>query len=204
MNIHGFLVVRLPIFNFLVSERDKFPRLGEIEYHGVDRHPWNDIFDDAYYDGKLEGELKNSIDLLRKRQLTSMSIDICRDEREAKYFLEYSNRTNKINELIAIRIHGNCNYNSHIYTSLDVEWIGFDFFSTGEWSLIANGLFLYSKYYGHWTSVVNKYGLFDDENLLPEFADFYDGAAREGFSEPVAPDSAGLTKIAIEIGKIHE
>lgn len=203
MDINGFIVVRLPHLNYLVPNRDVIPCVNGIYYAGLDRQMWADIFDEDFYGKKSPTEVDHMAAAVKADGDDFTGINLCRDEVIASKLLAYSNRRSICNELIAVRSPSLAPVKGIIHTNLMVEWIGFDFFAVGEWSLIAGGLFMYPEHYSAWLARINRFGLFDDSSLLTEYARSYEQAVAVGRSEPLAPQSAGYEKIAIEIGMVQ-
>ena len=202
MSINGFVVARLPHLNYLVREGDAVPCLNGIYYAGIDRQRWSDLFDETFYNKKAPAHINSLAIALKAVNNDFSGIDLCKDEASALTLPDYSNRQSIRNELLAVRSPSLNATKGTIDTETPIEWIGFDFFATGEWSLIAGGLFAHPKRYCAWQTRINRFGLFSDTSLLTEYSSAYIEAADANESEPIAPSSEGLEKIAIEVGRV--
>jgi hypothetical protein len=203
MDINGLVVVRLPHLNYLLPKRDVVPFVKDVYYSGLDRQRWADVFDEDFYTKKSPAEVNRIASAVRADGNDFTGIELCRDAVDASKLLAYSNRRSVDNELIAIRSPSLVPIKGSIRTNLAVEWIGFDFFAMGEWSLIAGGMFMYPGHYSAWLARINCFGLFDNSSLLTEYALVYEQAVAAGRSEPLAPRSSGFKQIAIEIGRVQ-
>jgi len=201
MQINGFLVVRLPAMNFLVPGRDVVPSINGVYYAGVDRNRWADVMDMEYYEGRIPRNIKKDVSLLKSTDFTGL--DLCRDATVASRLLTYSNRSAIRNELIVVRSQSLAATKGYVEIEASVEWIGFDYFALGEWSLISHGLFVYPDEYPEWRTRINRFGLFDDPSLLTAYSLAYEQAAARQHSEPTAPKSSGLDIISMEIGRVR-
>jgi hypothetical protein len=202
MIITGLIAVRLPHLNFLDPGRDVVPCINGIYYAGVDRQRWVDVFDDEFYAKKSPAEIVRLAQAMKRRN-DCTGIDVCQDIDAASKLLGYSNRRSIDNELIVVRSPFlNAKFGS-IEIDREVEWIGFDFVGEREWSLIGSGLFMSPQHYSKWLPLINQNGLFDDSSLLAEYARAYEQAVEAGHSEPLANQSVGFEKIAIEVGRFH-
>lgn len=201
MQVNGFVVVRIPTMNFLVPGRDVVPCVNGIYYAGVDRNRWADVMDDDYYEGKLPRNVKS--DLARLKRNDFSGIDLCQDIAVASRLLTYSNRSSLRNELIVIRSPSLAALKGCVETELAVEWVGFDVFALGEWSLISHGIFLHPDKYPDWRVQLNCHGLFNDPSLTSPYSLAYEEAVARGYSEPIAPKSSGLGILSVEIGRVR-
>jgi hypothetical protein len=202
MTINGFAVVRLPNLNYLVPERDVIPFANGIYYAGVDRQRWADVFDEDFYAKTAPAEIIRLASTMRYENNDFTGIDLCQDEQVALHLLTYANRKSNANELIALRSRELDAFKGTVETELHIHWIGFDFVSLGEWSLIAGGIFVCLESYSKWLDSVNRFGLFDDPSLLHEYVLAYEQSVAAEQSEPLAPPSADFARIAIEVGVV--
>ncbi len=203
MEINGLIVVRLPHLNYLVPDRDVIPCVNGVCYSGLDRQRWTDTFDEDFYSKRPPPEITLLASAVKAHGDDFAGIDLCRDDAAGARLLDWSNRNSVCNELIAVRAPLPGPIKGIIKTNLPVEWIGFDFFAIGEWSLIAGGMFMYPEHYASWFARINAFGLFDDSSLLTEYTLAYEHAVAAGRSEPLAPQSSGYRIIAIEIGRVE-
>ncbi len=202
---HGFLVVRLPAFNFDTEGRGAFrnevPRLGDIYYGGVFRMPWFDL-DEDHYAGKLPTSLESTRRKIKEANRDSCGLDVCDGYKDAETILEYSNRDFERNEIIAIRserlqeIKG-----SVLYTDTEIDWIGVDLVALGAWSLLENGLFPAPSYFARWTTCLNSDGLLIDSTDFDSFVRDYFVAVSKGGAEELPPSLYAIDPI--EVGRIR-
>jgi hypothetical protein len=202
MNIAGFIVVRRPKFNYSVHSREPIPAVNHVYYTGIDRQRWADVFDDDFYAKKTPEEIRMLAQSIRTNARDFSGIELCPHAEAAYRLLQYSNRNGDTNELIAVRSTELEATKGTVETELPLEWMGYDIFALGEWSLIAEGFFRNPGYYSRWAPSINRFGLFDDPSLLNQYASTYETAVAEGISEPIAPKSAGLGKFSIEVGRV--
>jgi hypothetical protein len=203
MTIAGLVVVRLPSLNYLVAGRDRIPVINGIYYSGVERQRWADVFDEEFYSKRSPEGVWLLARALKDSSRDFSGIDVSQDEKVASKLLEYSNRNGIANELIALRSPELEAVKGTVTSDLSMDWMGYDFVAFGEWSLIEAGLFRHPEYYSGWLPKLNQYGLFDDPDLLADYGATYERAAAEGRSEPIAPKSAGLGILAIEVGRVR-
>jgi hypothetical protein len=200
--INGFVAVRLPHLNYLVQGRDVIPRLNNTYYAGMDRQRWADLFDEEYYKGKVPSEVARIGKSLNKEANDFSGLILCRELDTALRLLSYCNRQGNNNELIAVRSPSLDETRGTIKTNHSVEWLGYDFFAWGEWSLISEGLFMHPAHYATWTTRTNEFGLFDDSSWLIEYTSDYEKFVDQDLSEPIAPKESGLERIAIRVGRV--
>ena len=202
MEITGLIVVRLPHLNYLVEGRDRIPVLNGLYYSGVDRQRWSDVFDEDFYSKRIPEGLQRLACAVRDSSHDFTGIDLCQDIDAARNLLQYSNRKVDANELIAVRSPQLKKIKGVVNIDFSAEWMGYDFVAAGEWSLIAAGVFRDPGYYSSWIPKLNRYGLFDDPALCSDYVSAYERAVAEGKSEPIAPESAGLGKLAVQVGRV--
>lgn len=207
MIMNGLIVVRLPQFNYrdiLGSRptRTRIPVVGNIFYCGIDRQPWADVLDLDYFAKRTPQTIVQLAKEINNKNDDVTGIEVCQDIAVAHELLSYSNRHMNNNELVAVRATALNDFKGTMDTMLRVEWIGFDFVALGEWSLIANGMFMYPEDYSAWFERINRFGLFDDAALLRDYALAYEEAVKADRSEPLAPSSAGIKIAAIEVGRV--
>jgi len=196
----GYLVVRLPNFDYLVDKRENIAPINGVYYAGVKRQAWADVFDEAYYRRNVElpPDIRRLAEALKRDNSDSTGIDVCKNEDMALSLLEYSNRGENANELIVVRSPFLEKIKGSVDISKPVDWLGFDCVALGEWSLIAEGVFAKTDYYREWIGRLNKFGLFDDPALVPAYAEAYESAVLQNISEPLGRGP----RIAIEVGRL--
>jgi len=198
----GFVVVRLPHRNQHVVQQVVTPQIDGCYYAGIDRLPWVDVFDEDFYKGEMPEAISRLANDLEAYNRDRTGITVCADAEVAFRLLEYANRRGISNELIVVRSPELEVHKGKVDVDLSVEWLGYDVVGLREWSLISAGIFMFPDYYCSWIPRINSFGLLDDSSLMSQLAEAYDRASVEGKSEPLGPVDAGLSTIAIEVGRI--
>jgi len=185
--ILGYLVLRTPEENFDDLGRGAFlpyaPKIGGVYYGGVDRMQWFDV-DEDYYNKSLSNELIK----MRERIYCSSShvsdLKLCESLKDAKILLDYSNKSRKRNELVAIFSDGNVTPMQLSEAKIDDNCIGCDLYSDGYGSLIKEGVFSHPGLFGEFTSELNRFGLFEPhDELIEQYINAYQKVSSEGSIE---------------------
>jgi hypothetical protein len=197
----GYMVVRLPEWNYDVSGRGVYrrtpPQLDGLRYEGIDRMSWFDI-DEDYYIGALPKNLFDVREQIKNenRDLTGMLLT--QQFEVAKRLLDYSNRTELRNEIIAVRSHKLAQIKGEVVIPEEkLRWIGYDIVDLGHWSLIAEGIFVAPDSFPSWRGLLNGHGLMADCSLVSELIDSYTGAAENDKVEQLAPSVYGIDTVEI-------
>jgi hypothetical protein len=82
----------------------------------------------------------------------------------------------------------------------DIEWIGYDYYAAGEWSLIKYGIFSKPEEFPIWVDKLNQHGLFDTDEYLNAYAAAYRMAAERSVVEPADGDGSGMSVVALRVG----
>ena len=203
--ISGFLVVRLPHLTFDKDGKGVFPKkpiqLGQIFYGGIDRMPWFDV-DEHYYTGTLPPNYVSAKMILKEKNRDFTGIELCYDIHSAQSLLEYSNREEVRNELIALRSEKlmTVKGNPAAENPQNLEWLGYDLIALGHWSLLRDGLFVSPSYFGRWTPYLNENGLISDPTILDDFVCDYSVAAGKQAVEELPDEVYGFD--AIQVGRV--
>jgi hypothetical protein len=197
----GFIVVRIPEFNFGVQGRGAFrsspPKLGNLYYSGLFRMPWFD-FDEAYYNGSLPAPLVEFRMHLKECNRDFTGIEVCDNYEDAKSGLEFVNREKNVNEIIAISsktladIKGSAVIGKESY-----NWLGIDPILLGGWSLLENGLFPAPSYFNRWLGSLNSNGLLESSANIEEFVTDYQTAVTKHGAEELLSSPYGLESVEI-------
>lgn len=181
----GFLVVRLP--DNPIDTVTECRHRG-IPYCGLDRSPWWDIEND-YYSGQLPKPLCCGFETIQRQCQDFSGVAVSRDYELARQFMLYSNTKGKRNEVIAI--HSTILEKAKGTTSTDVRinWLGFDAFALGEWSLIKEGLFAKPKLFPGWEKRINAHGLLANEYATQQLTEHYEHLCCRGLVEDLSPVS---------------
>jgi hypothetical protein len=162
-----------------------------VDYRGVDRDAWG-IIDQLRFPGSDEVRRE-----LAKANDDFFSLLVAHDIALARTFLGWMGPEA---EIIAVRSPELQEIKGETTTGLPLRWIGFDYFSIGEWSIVREGIIARPEVFKQFGSEKNEFGLFISARTLSRYAESYRRAADEGLVEPIqAPDNGrGIT--AIEIG----
>jgi hypothetical protein len=187
---NGLMVVRLPQWNggVLVADRNPVnpPRIGGLEYWGVQRLPWEDIDDDRYSSHGLPPSIQRIRDGIEAISTDTTGLELCMNLEDALTMLAYSNRIEAHNELIAIHAGWLKNLKSEMLVIRGfVKWLGYDVVAGGSWSLLADGVFRRPDVFHAWTQRLNEFGLLSDPANWQTYATFYQSAAELRLVEPV-------------------
>ena len=190
--INGFLVVRLPCFNKdfqggHVAYSAVAPQIDTIYYGGVDRMAWFDI-NEEYYENRLPSDILELRENVEKDNYDNISgIRLTQDYDIATKLLRYSNKTDLHNELIVVTSPILNKYKKVFeWTLSDIDWLGYDVMGVGEWSLLADGLFLKPALFAEWQNYLNDYGLFDTNTIINDYIKAYLEAAQKQQVEELA------------------
>jgi len=202
--VSGLLVVR-----WIGADKDSdghsyYPKeaacLGSLCYGGIDRMPWFEL-DEAFYRGTLPGDISRLRASLTEANEDLTGIRLCQDLRTALALLEYSNRSETKNELIALRsdklarVKGAMKLDNSLCT-----WLGYDVVSLGNWSLLRDGLFRSPASFPGWEKMINESGLLIDPELSESIIELYEAASRAGQVEELPGSLYGID--VIEVGKV--
>jgi hypothetical protein len=114
--------------------------------------------------------------------------------------LEYSNRVNARNEIIALRspkvaeIKGSINLE---YGT--VVWGGYDVISIGNWSLLEQGVFSHPDLFEPWVKLVPS-GLLNDLEAVEQYRRVYEEKMARQLVEELPQSEYGIE--GIEVGRI--
>lgn len=166
LQINGFLIVRIPQFNFDTEfgpyfEFDQIPKLNGVQYNGVGRISWDNL-DVDFRNKTLPQDLHNSFRLMEEERGNYATIKICDNFNSAKTLLEYSNKDLVKNELLAVQSERLAELKpTFIFNEKKIEWLGYDVFYLRGWSLLESGIFFKPDNFLDWKSKINENGLFN-------------------------------------------
>jgi hypothetical protein len=201
MIINGFLVVRLPPQNE-VAPALMLPSVNGIFCAGIDRCPWLDLFDEAYFSGEAPAGTAAIAKSMQDECVDFSGIVLAKDVNLARDLLAYSNRIAPLNEIIAIRSTQLDEAKGNFDAEIPIEWLGIDVMGEGEWSLLSGGLFAAPEHFGEWTTRINKSGMFDRSEDAAEYEKAYQAAVTLGRVEELAPPSDGFRILQIQVGRL--
>jgi hypothetical protein len=200
-SICGFLVVRRPEENFDADGRGAFtsnpPRMFNYFYGGIDRMAWFDAEEDCFTDAAPPSICK-LLRQIRQDNANFTGIDLCRDYTVATALLEYSNRLEQRNEIIAVYSDALMNIQGLLapFATPRLVPLGYDVVAIGGWSLLRDGLFVAPSYFERWLPSLTPHGLLDQVDVA-EFLHAYGTAAESGAVEPL--DLSFVTIDAVQL-----
>jgi hypothetical protein len=202
--INGFLVVRKPTLCY----DEKVPRaystharkIGEIYYSGVDRMPWYDVEED-YYINNLPQDILNIYLAVKRANRDFTGLNLCFDIQDALRLLRYSNRNEPRDEIIAVYSESLINDKGSFISIAEIQWIGFDVFAFGEWSLLSEGMFLKPEKFPDFRSAIGPEGLFADWNSVAPYMEAYLSLSRAEIVEPLADPPLAID--GLRIGRVR-
>jgi len=199
--ISGFLVVRKPDFNYDKEGRGAFstfaPKIGELYYAGIDRMPWFDI-DEDYYSKELPEDILPLRNELNNNKWDFTDFKLMPDIKKAKKLLDYSNKKQRINELIAVYSEKIGLLGDIDFFDADTGWLGVDIYCHGFGSLIREGIFTKPDLFADYSGNLNAYGLFSSDIVsINQYIDFYIKYSAEDDIEPIHGAEEYLDKISI-------
>lgn len=201
-HVNGLLVLRRPEFNRDPDARGAFtavaPCLDGRCYGGVDRMPWFDV-DEALYAGTLPPEPRARWTALRERgaDLTGLVLAGLDD---ALALLEHSNRAGRVNEVAAVRGSRLGEVKGTLEIPVEVEWLGWDVVSLGEWSLLSV-VFVVPAAFPGWPARINPAGLLESPEEGEALVAAYREAARRGEVEELGEAVLGID--FIRVGRVR-
>lgn len=176
------------------------PSYQDIFYGGVDRMEWFDV-DEDYYAGSLPQEINAIRETIKKACADFTGIKICSNLQSAIKLLDYSNRIQTRNEIIAvssptlIKLKGSLNIDSS-----HIHWLGYDVICLGHWSLLCDGLFARPGAFERWLPSLNKHGLFSSDTVVEDYNRDYRQAALHGLVEEL-PQGIYATE-GVRVGRV--
>jgi hypothetical protein len=178
--ICGFMVVRKPKYATGVFHTLNY-ELGDRNYLGVDRLPWEDL-DVSYYRGEVPTSFLEIMELLRTENKDYSGLPVLKDYEKA---VDVWLGCRETSDIIAIwspelsKIKGSFPYSGNL------RYLGLDCFALGEWSVILRGIFAKPDRFVCQTNYLNENGLLfscDCQSILNRYVDL----ARENELEPLS------------------
>lgn len=189
--ICGYTIVRLPS-KILSPNAPRYSIMlsnGEsIFYHGLDRLAWEEL-DEQHYAKELPDDLER-IWLLKNLSGEDLTgIEILTDYRYAQKALDYSNERSCADELIVVYSDYLQRVKGMLQSIKRIQWLGYDIFPIGEFSIILAGIFQTPKHFDPFISQLNAFGIFDNEEIAQQYYEHYRFLATkgvcEGFEQPI-------------------
>ncbi|POZ49557.1 hypothetical protein [Methylovulum psychrotolerans] len=198
-SICGYFVLRKPIYNFDLKEREFFrkepPCIGCICYSGISRMPWFDLDDDEdYYSGTLPREsieLRNEID---EQYRDFSNIELLRDLDKTKRILAFSNRHQDRNEICVAFSETLAKQKGTFISDSAIQWLGVDVFFSGYGSILEQGIFAKPDLFPEFIIRLNMNGLFDlgsdfVSSYIDEYIEVSEAHNLEPYSGPIKTDN---------------
>jgi hypothetical protein len=166
--ICGFQVVRKPAFASSPMEKPNL-QLGEKNYYGVDRFPWEDLAV-ACYDERLPAALLSIWQELQRSSIGSFAPKCLEDYEQAKEVLRFSG---PLSEIIAIWSPELEQIKGAADCAFALECLGIDCICLGEWSVIRDGVFARPDQFPETIPKLNPWGLLTSDSDCKELVDRY-------------------------------
>jgi hypothetical protein len=189
--ICGFIVVRKPEYasNGLIRPNLE---VGGKTYHGIDRLRWEDL-DLAYYERRLPAAVFPIWQALDRDTSDFSGVKLLKDFKKAKEVLCFSGDKSEIiaiysAELEAIKGAAQCD--------IELEYLGIDCFSLGEWSVLLGGVYAKPAYFVEAARGLNKHGLLDSIDDCRAVFNRYVQLAMNEIVEPLM-DGARATSVKV-------
>jgi hypothetical protein len=194
-DVCGFVVVRKP--EYAVSERYRLNlRLDSKTYRGVDRLPWEDL-DDAYYAGTISEELLRVRDKIEAENKGLLGPRLIRDYSDALFVWQaFEEKT----EIIALWSPQLAQNTGSVSCNGELQPIGFDCISLGEWSVLIRGAFYCSHEFSGLLGELNEYGLLKSDDDCDKLFSRYIELSRSGYVEPLMDNPTAIHMRVFLIG----
>ncbi|MEK8020231.1 MAG: hypothetical protein VSS75_025445 [Candidatus Parabeggiatoa sp.] len=172
--ICGFAVVRLAKRNFrgvdYYSELEA-PQVDGIYYHGVERLDWFDLDSET---------LPANYSVLYEQLDNTSIVSLTKNFEIAQKLLDFSNRTDRLNEIIAIYSKAlKASYGSFT-TALKIDWIGEDV-ANYIGSMLREGIFTKPHLFSEFKTHLNQYGLFEINSQITDlYVKYYKKLSTQG------------------------
>ena len=189
--ICGFVVVRQPEWTATDLLR-RNPKIGEKEYHGVDRLRWED-FEVAYYDRRLPDALLPVWHDLDRGNSDFSGVKVLKSFGQARKVLDFSGEKS---EIIAIWSAELADIKGTIDADVALEYLGVDCFALGEWSILASGVFRQPEQFPETAAQLNRWGLLACDAGCKGVLDRYLQLSSTELVEPLMEDPL-MTSISI-------
>ena len=194
----GFVVLRMPQLA-VASTSDS--SLAASSYRGVDREPWCDL-SVAYHAGTLSPSLKAIYRKLLKENRDLTGIRITKHLDDAAIILDYFRQEVEHNELFVIFFSFFQAIKGHVECSRSIQWLGYDAFCIGQWSLLKNGYFISPSHFTDLMLDINEHGLLASADNLERLTRRYVELTREEIVEDLGSIQPHVE--AIRVGKLSE
>jgi hypothetical protein len=186
------------ICGYLVVRSGSFETDAGAVYRGVERDPWD--LNNSGLATDESGEQERIRKQLAEWNGDISGLDISRSKDVALEFAAAARTSDW--EIIVVRSPELVALKGTIDASDQIQWLGFDYFAVGEWSLVLHGVLRSPKSFARFVGDLNEYGLFRSADKLSTYVLNYREAGLAGHVEPIAHASAGLPVTAIEVGLV--
>ena len=176
------------------------PKINETYYGGVDRMPWFEI-DEDFFSGELPKQLIQLRKDIRQSNRDNNDIKLLFDLQQAIAVLDYSNKNDERNELVAVKSDVLEQTKGTMNCDADIKWVGIDIYCQGYGSLIREGIFKAPEAFSSFKREINNFGLIGiDSDRTDKYVEEYINNASAYNLEEIDIDNKKLDKIII--GKV--
>jgi hypothetical protein len=196
----GFIVVRTPE----TGERKILNKISikneVVFYRGLDRQRWEDV-EHAYYLKTLHPSVQHAFKVIEENNNDFTTLKVTNDLDTAIALCDFSNKKEKHSEVIAIRSQTLSEIKGSFSAFCAVDWIGYDVFYLGGWSLVQSGIFSRPDQFTSWFEKINQYGLFDNTRDGKSYIDDYLNQSSKNIVEDIPDNPFGID--VIEVGLVN-
>ncbi|WP_314004464.1 hypothetical protein [Xanthocytophaga flava] len=201
--IAGYMMVRKPFYNFMSSYRTNtefvLEPVDSIYYQGFQRMEWYDV-DTYFLEKRLPEKFMAKYEEIIKSEYFNLFVDLARTEEDVFLFMNLDEEIPVKNEVIVLSSPTLNAIYSGVFVSEDlVEWLGYDIWTLGGWSLIRHAIFENRQLCLLENNPVNEFGLFDTSESMAQFVQEYNAL---GSSDKVDPLIDGMPVEAIRVGRL--
>ena len=189
--ICGFIVVRKPEWT-ATDSLNRNPQISGKDYYGVDRRRWED-FSLAYYDRRLPAALAPIWQDLEQENRDFSGVEVLKSYEQGRGVLDFSGDKS---EMIAIWSGELAEIKGAIDTDIELEYLGVDCFSLGEWSVLCDGVFLRQEHFAETVPRLNQWGLLASEDECRRVFERYLQLSATEIVEPLM-EQPPMTSISI-------
>ncbi|UTD28360.1 hypothetical protein [Bradyrhizobium sp. WD16] len=191
LNLCGFVVVRKPEFAANELIRPNL-RLGNLLYQGVDRLRWEDL-EVAHYNRTLPTAMIPIFEELERENNDLSGLKLLKDLSKAQRTLSLASAVSEIIGIWSVELEQIKGSQDH---PLNWNFLGFDCFGLGEWSLLLEGVFAHPNLFPGLMGNLNENGLLRSEQACLELRERYLALSEEELVEPLM-QSSSVTNVKI-------
>ncbi|MDJ1470406.1 hypothetical protein [Xanthocytophaga flava] len=200
-SIAGYLMVRKPTHDYdpnYVTSLPLNPVRG-IHYHGMQRMEWYDV-DTYFLEKRLPEKFMAKYEEIIQSEYFNLFVDLATTKEDVFLFMNLDEEIPIKNEVIVLSSPTLNAIYSEVLVSEDlVEWLGYDIWTLGGWSLIRHAIFENRQLCLLENNPINEFGLFDTSESMVQFVQEYNAL---GSSDKVDPLIDGMPVEAIRVGRL--